>query len=103
MGANEVGDVREAALLRKAVEGIGGGARRAADEGRGAPPEATTSASTMKASAGHEGKDDEVDDASAGPSIKVHVWPGRDHNVVTSLRDDGTLHSLLQQHCLAST
>ena len=31
--------------------------------------------------------------------VQVHVWPGCDHNVVTSLRDDGTLHAILEQHC----
>jgi hypothetical protein len=31
--------------------------------------------------------------------MSLRVWPGRDHNVVSCLRDDGELHALLQRHC----
>ena len=36
---------------------------------------------------------------AAPVEISVHVWPGRDHNVVTSLRDGGELHDILRRWC----
>ena len=32
-------------------------------------------------------------------SIDVRVWPGKDHNVVTALRDGGELHDILRRWC----
>ena len=75
VGGNEEGDVREAAALRSAVKS----AAAAAMEKR-------------------PGSDD--GDAAVGPgvTIEVVVHSGRDHNVVTALRDEGALQALLQRH-----
>ena len=37
--------------------------------------------------------------ASPALSIDVRLWPGRDHNVVTALRDGGELHDILARWC----
>ena len=81
VGANERGDVQEVAMLLEAVEEVTAQAATATA--------ATATAATATAATAEYGR----------PWIRMHVveHAGKDHNVVTSLRDDGQLDAVLRK------